>query len=238
MAINTDYKINTEEIKSFISNWFHGTYCDHTYGNQTNQINTFCIQLSELGYNLLETTHLVTIQQHRLIMNEQMIIPYHTGFQHELRPEIGPSSRKTLRRRRLRCGVVAARGSSARGTLPKCLKAYASGRVSSFGYGATLACCEVSAALQCDRARWRPRRCGVMLKLTLQLSAAAVFILGCGAVAKRALPQISSTSHRRRSGAACARPSSGPATAACRSRHTWLAPTVAQSLHAALWTLR
>ena len=81
----------------------------------------------------------------------------HTGFQHELRPEIGPSSRKTLRRRRrLRGGVAAARGSSARGTLPKCLKAYASGRVSSFGYGATLACCEVSAALQCDCARWRP----------------------------------------------------------------------------------
>tara|TARA_Y100000389_G_scaffold42298_1_gene36996 strand:+ start:1735 stop:2106 length:372 start_codon:yes stop_codon:yes gene_type:complete len=83
MAINTDYKINTEEIKSFISNWFHGTYGDHTYGNQINQINTFCIQLSELGYNLLETTNLVTIQQHRLIMNEQMIMPYHTGFQHE-----------------------------------------------------------------------------------------------------------------------------------------------------------
>ena len=56
-----------------------------------------------------------------------------------------------------------------------------------------------------------------MLKVTLQLSAAAVFILGCSAVAKRALPQISSTSHRRRSGAACARPSSGPATAACRT---------------------
>lgn len=81
MAINTDYKINTEEIKSFISNWFHVTYGSDTHADKMNQINQSCISMSEEGYNLLENTNLITIHQHRMLMEGTIVPPYYTGFQ-------------------------------------------------------------------------------------------------------------------------------------------------------------
>lgn len=79
MAMNVDYIIDTEEIKAFVQNWFDNNF-EGDYSNQINQINQYCKFMSESGYNLLESTNLITIQQHQHILEGRAILPYHTGF--------------------------------------------------------------------------------------------------------------------------------------------------------------